>query len=152
MKQNELFNFTEVEITYKSHPEKRSFPIVKSSDDVYAVLKDVYDADQIEHIGCFFILLINRENRIIGVKKISEGGLTSTIVDPRVVFQTALKANATAIILSHNHPSGNTKPSPEDIKMTSKISEGGRLLEIAVLDHIIMTAETYYSFADEGMI
>jgi DNA repair protein RadC len=80
------------------------------------------------------------------------GGISGTVTDVRMIMQTALKSNASAIILAHNHPSGNTEPSDADKKITSKIKEAGQLLEIAVLDHLILTSETYLSFADEGLM
>lgn len=101
---------------------------------------------------CFYILILNRANEAIGVKQISQGGVSGTVADPKVIFQSALKANASAIILSHNHPSGNLTPSSEDLKLTKKLKEGGKLLDISILDHIIYSTEGYYSLADEGNI
>lgn len=100
----------------------------------------------------FWILLLNRANKIIGEKRISEGSLSSSIADPKKVFKMALEQSVSAIILSHNHPSGNRKPSKEDIRLTKKLVEGGKILEIAVLDHIIVANQTYFSFADESYI
>jgi DNA repair protein RadC len=100
----------------------------------------------------FYILLLNRANRVKGWYKVSEGGTAGTVVDPKLIFSTALKCHASSIILSHNHPSGNVKPSEEDLKLTKKLTEGGKLLEIAVLDHLILTSEEYLSFADEGLL
>ena len=95
---------------------------------------------------------MNRANKVLGVYKVSSGGVTGTVADPKQIFTAALKANACAIVLSHNHPSGNLKPSRQDEQLTSKIKEAGSFLDIKVLDHIIVTSEAYYSFADEGLL
>jgi len=86
------------------------------------------------------------------VVDISTGGVTGTIADPKLIFSAALKANACGIILSHNHPSGNIKPSPADEQLTAKIKAAGKYLDINVLDHVIVTSENYYSFAEEGLL
>lgn len=100
----------------------------------------------------FWILILNRANRVIGKHKISEGGISGTVVDPKKVFKTALDHHASSIILGHNHPSGMSNPSEADLKITKKLVEAGRLMEIAVLDHIIVGSDQYYSFADEGTL
>jgi DNA repair protein RadC len=96
--------------------------------------------------------LLNRGNKVIGICEISTGTVSGTLVDPRVVFATALKTNATGIILAHNHPSGNLKPSRADELLTDKLRKAGELLDVVVLDHIIVTTEGFYSFADEGYL
>lgn len=97
-----------------------------------------------------YMLLLNRANQVLGWFRVSEGGVAGTILDPRLIFGIALKCNAVGVILAHNHPSGNLKPSGADISQTKRLVEGGKLLEISVLDHLILTSEGYYSFADEG--
>lgn len=98
----------------------------------------------------FWIILLNRANRFISMVKISEGGISGTTVDPKKVFKIALDHHATAIILGHNHPSGNCVPSEADQRLTAKLIAGGRMLDITVLDHIIVADPSYYSFADRG--
>ena len=100
----------------------------------------------------FWIIFLNRANGIIGKKQISVGGMSGTVADPRMIFKAALDQKAVSIILCHNHPSGNNQPSAADVKLTKNISEGGKVLEITVLDHIIVTQHGFYSFADEGQI
>lgn len=100
----------------------------------------------------FWILLLNRANNIIGKKNISRGGLSGTLVDPKIIFKESIEARASGIILCHNHPSGNNRPSDADIRLTQKIKEGGRHLEISILDHIIIAGSSFYSFADEGLL
>jgi DNA repair protein RadC len=118
--------------------------------------KDVYDlfygdlADQ--NYEEFWILLLNRANKVIKKINISNGGVSGTVADPKKIFKMALDLNSTAIILAHNHPSGNMQPSETDIRLTRKLKEGGLILDLPVLDHLIITNNGYYSFADEGMI
>jgi len=95
---------------------------------------------------------LNRSNKIIKKVLISEGGITGTVADPKRIFKAAIEQNATSIILCHNHPSGNIKPSDADIKLTKKLKEAGSFLDISILDHIIMGDDTFYSFADEGIL
>jgi len=97
-------------------------------------------------------LLLNRGNRVLGIMNVSSGGVSGTIADPKIIFTAALKSNASALVLSHNHPSGTLKPSQPDISLTKKLVDGGKLLDITVLDHLIVTNEGYYSFADEGLL
>lgn len=100
----------------------------------------------------FCILLLNRANKVLRAVKISDGGITGTVVDPRKVFKIALDNNATSIILGHNHPSGQLAPSDADIKLTKKLKEAGDMLDLPVLDHLIIGDGNYYSFADEGIM
>jgi len=100
----------------------------------------------------FWILFLNRANRIIGKQAVSTGGMSGTVVDPKIIFKAALDNKASSIILCHNHPSGNIKPSEADIRLTKNLLEAGRVLEISVLDHVIVTQDAFFSFADEGMM
>ena len=125
---------------------------MKGSKDIHGLLKKrVYDEDSIGYKETFNVLLLNNANKIIGYTTVAEGGLTSTIVDVRTILQTALISHATSIILSHNHPSGNVRPSYHDDNLTKKIKSACELMDIRVLDHIIVTPEdSYYSYCDEG--
>jgi DNA repair protein RadC len=98
------------------------------------------------------VLYLNRANNTIAWSKISTGGMSATVVDIRVIFATALKVGAQAIILSHNHPGGQLKPSTQDLAMTKRIVEGGKILDINVLDHLIITDGGYLAFSDEGLV
>lgn len=122
---------------------------IKSSNDaydlLYADLSDKYHEE-------FWILLLDRANQLIKKINISEGGLSGTIADPKKIFKLALENNCSSIILAHNHPSNNLKPSENDIKLTKTILKAGTTLEINVLDHIIVGSDNYFSFADESMI
>ena len=97
-------------------------------------------------------MLLNRFNKVIGIVCISTGSVTSTIVDPKLIFGAALKAVATGIILAHNHPSSNLQPSDADKKLTAKLKAGAVLLEMEILDHLIITEDGYFSFADNGIL
>ena len=122
---------------------------VTTSQQVYELMKeDLHDLRQEE----FWVILLRRNNTVISKEQISKGGISGTVVDPKVIFQKALKESASGVVLCHNHPSGNRNPSRADITLTKKISEGGQLLEINVLDHVIYTNTGYFSFADEEMI
>lgn len=122
---------------------------VSSSKDVAGYLQNTLQFLQRE---VFAILLLNRANRIIHFEIVSEGGITGTVADPRIILKKALEHNATGIILCHNHPSGNLKPSHADEMLTKKIKNAASFLDILVTDHIIVSHEGYFSFADEGML
>jgi DNA repair protein RadC len=145
------FKVAEIEVTYKNKVNPSDRPKIIRSQDCYELLKSVW-SDKIEYVEEFYVVLLNRANRVLGFSRISEGGLTGCVVDAKRVFQCALKANASSIILTHNHPSGQTQPSEADIQITKKIKTAGDYLEITVIDHIIVTPYAYYSFADEGIM
>ncbi|GAL86822.1 hypothetical protein MYP_4052 [Sporocytophaga myxococcoides] len=145
-------NLSEVELSYKYKAKPSSLPQITCSGDAYNLLLSIWQMDKIEYIEEFIVLLLNRSNRVLGWTKVSSGGVSGTVADPRIIFQTALLSNASGIILAHNHPSGNIYPSEPDIQLTKKMKEAGKVLEIPVLDHIIITSENYYSFADEGKL
>jgi len=98
----------------------------------------------------FHVMFLNRANRVIKSERISQGGVSGTVTDVRLILKTAIELLASGMIISHNHPSGNTSPSDSDIRITQKIKEAGALLDIQLLDHIIVTGRDYYSFADNG--
>ncbi|RFZ82070.1 JAB domain-containing protein [Mucilaginibacter terrenus] len=100
----------------------------------------------------FWIMLLSRSAKVIAKELISKGGLSGTVADPRVIYHIAIQHQASSLILIHNHPSGNLKPSREDIILTKKIADAGKLLDINVLDHLIISDNGYFSFGDEGMI
>jgi DNA repair protein RadC len=143
---------SEVQLSYKTTVKASERPQVNTSQDVHRVLQSNWNYETIEFIEEFKILLLNRANRVIGIVPISVGGTSGTIADPKVIFVSALKMNAASIILAHNHPSGNLKPSHADIELTKKLKSAGQFLDLPVLDHIILTKDGFYSFADEGMI
>jgi DNA repair protein RadC len=100
----------------------------------------------------FWLLILNRANFVKAKLMISKGGQSGTVVDPKIIFKTALDLNAASIILAHNHPSGNTKPSAEDLKVTKRLVEAGKMMDLPVLDHLIIADRLFFSFADEGLL
>lgn len=148
-----LSQVSEIKVTYTLKIKKQDRYKVVCAEDTYKVLmKEVYTPESIEYVESFYILLLNRANEILGYKLISQGGINGTVVDAKIVFGTALKCNASSIILSHNHPSGSLYPSQPDKDLTAKLIKGGKVLDILVLDHLIVTSEGYYSFAEEGFM
>jgi DNA repair protein RadC len=147
-----LFQVSEIEISYRPKFKASERPRITCSKDIYEILSQSWDMNKIDLLEQFKILLLNRGNKVLGIYEVSTGGMAGTITDPKLIFGTALKGCASSIILAHNHPSGNLKPSQADINLTRKVKDGGNLLDIAVLDHLIVTSEGYYSFADEGLI
>lgn len=152
MVHQQVFKVAEVEVSYKPNYSISERPIIRSSNDTYSLLIQQWDDGKINFIEEFKLLLMNRCNRVLGIVNLSMGGVSGTVVDTKVMFATALKANASAIILAHNHPSESLKPSDADIKLTRRLVECGKLLDINVLDHLIVTRSSYYSFADECMM
>lgn len=127
-------------------PEK---PRVGSSREAYDIISgDLIDLSHEE----FWVLHLNRANRLIRKQRISEGGVSGTVADPKVIFKGALDHLASGIIVAHNHPSGNRTASQSDIDLTRKLKEAGQFLEIQLLDHLIVCGPKYFSFADEGML
>jgi DNA repair protein RadC len=146
------FEVAEIQLSYKSKVNASLRPKISSSKDAEKILRETWDSDKLELIEQFKILLINRAQRVLGILEVSQGGIAGTVADPKIIFVSALKAAACGIILAHNHPSGNLNASQADIDLTRKLNEAGRFLEIQILDHIIITSEKYFSFADEGLL
>ncbi|WP_186758445.1 RadC family protein [Echinicola salinicaeni] len=130
-----------------SEPPKRIK--ITSSNDVYELMKPVLMDEPVEY---FYIIILNRANYVIKKQMISQGGTSGTVADPKLIFKYALENRAAAIVLVHNHPSGNRKPSRADEQLTKKLVDLGRNLELPVIDHVIFTDVGYFSFADEAMI
>ncbi len=125
-------------------------PQIQSSSDAWNIIAPmIMDLNHEE----FWILLLNRANRVISKERISSGGVAGTVVDAKIIFRRALEGGpASSIILAHNHPSGNLKPSQADIDITKKLRKAGESLDISVLDHLIISGNAYYSFADDGAL
>jgi len=141
-----MYSIPEIEIKYKGTSIEKTK--IKSSKDAEEVFRKMYNSDTLEFIESSIVLFLNQANKTIGWYKLSQGGLSGTIMDVRLIFHVAIKCGATGIIVSHNHPSGQLIPSDADNQMTRKIKEAGKILEIQLLDHLIITEEGYYSFAD----
>jgi DNA repair protein RadC len=145
----DLYQVAEIELSYKRNGNMAERPKVVRAEDAYHVFLNQWEETKLDFIEQSKIMLLNRNNRVLGLCNISSGGISGTVVDPRLIFVTALKANASSIILAHNHPSGNLSPSEADIRMTRRIMDAGELLEVKVLDHIIVTSDGFYSFSEQ---
>lgn len=122
---------------------------ISSSNDAYEyLLPQLQDLNHEE----FWIVCLSRNNEVLKCKRISEGGMHATVVDPKKVFHEALMERAAALIVAHNHPSGNLQPSQEDMRITKRLVDSGRIIDCPVLDHLIVTSRGYYSFADEHQL
>lgn len=146
------YNSTCPEISIKmKHGEVKKTKIRQSSD-IYNFMKEVFDADTLEYNESAIAVYLNRANNTIGWFKVSQGGIAGTVIDNKMILGPALKIGASAIIIAHNHPSGNLQPSNSDRLITKKLKNACDIMEITLIDHLIITTENYYSFADEGEI
>lgn len=150
--QFDLSNIAEVQLSYVTKVKPSERPKIQTSRDSFEILRNTWNADTMELREEMKVMLLNHGHRLLGIYKLSEGGVAGTVADPKLIFAAAIKSNSSAIILAHNHPSGNLQPSQADIQLTKKCKEIGRMLDLVVLDHIIITADAYYSFADDGII
>jgi DNA repair protein RadC len=147
-----LSRIAEVELVYRNFIKPSDRPQVQESKIAYQHFLESWSENKIEFVEQFKIMLLSRACRILGILEISTGGVSGTVADVRLIYTAALKGNAAGLILAHNHPSGSLKPSDADIQLTRKICEAGKLLDIKIEDHLIITTEGYYSFADEGLL
>jgi DNA repair protein RadC len=152
MMKEALVKVAEVELVYKSKVKASERPTIQTSADAVNVLRVLWEEGKMDLVEQFKVLFLNRGNKVIGIYNVSTGGITGTIADPRLIFTAALKINAVSLILCHNHPSGSLKPSKADEEITQKIAGAGKFLDIKVLDHVILSSESYFSFADEGLL
>jgi DNA repair protein RadC len=125
---------------------------IKQSKDCADLFRSIWDVDSLPINESVIIIFLNRNNNTIGWYKVSQGGLSGSVIDVRLILATALNCLASGIIIAHNHPSGNLNPSEADSKMTQKLKNSAEIMDIQVLDHIILTETEYYSFADNGLI
>lgn len=147
------FADTNIQMIFRYTKPKNSLTLIQSSKDTFNFLKDVFIKDKLDSQEMFIVLYMNRANRIMAYDIISLGGVTGTVVDSRILIQKAVLLLASAVIISHNHPSGNLNPSQADISVTKKLKQSLQLIDISLLDHIIIADENnYHSFADEGEI
>ena len=141
----------EIQITYNPRPAIK-YKAICSSIEVNEVLTMIFPENQIALKEFFYVLLLNQANGILGYFRLSEGGITSTPVDVRGIFQVALKANATGVLVAHNHPSGVAEPSVADERITERLKEALALIDIRVLDHLIVGDSSVVSFAERGLL
>ena len=146
----DLQHAAEIKVSYQ--PNNQHKPVVNSSRDAYLVFKGFFSGDTISLQEQFAVMYLNRCGRVIGVFKVATGSMTRVVCDIRLILAVALKTAAIAIMLCHNHPSENIAPSVEDTNLTTQIKEAAKLMNITLLDHLIITRDNYYSFADEGLL
>lgn len=155
MQQNWLsqyYQVSEVEIVYRNKIPYQDRIQVNRSGVAYEILRQCWDENRWELVEEFKILLLDRQHHCLGISQIATGGSAACVVDAKIVFATALKANASSLILAHNHPSGHLKASQADLELTRKLCQGGKLLDLPVLDHLIVTPANYLSLADQGLM
>lgn len=141
-----------IKLTFDKKVKKSELAVIRTSSDIAAVLREVFNKDTFEWTEEFILLCLNQRNAVVGFYKVSSGGITGTVADPRIILTVALNCCATKIILSHNHPSGNLQPSRADEELTQKIKMAARCLDITVIDHVIITDDSFYSFSDNGIL
>lgn len=141
----------EIEISYKPAIQPSERLEVNTPDKAERVFRSIWKLS-LDHRESFYALLLDRSNKLLGYLLVSVGGLTGTVVDPRIIFQAALKANSCGVILAHNHPSGNPRPSDTDIRLTRKLMEAGKFLDILVHDHLILVPGGFTSMSNEGLL
>ncbi len=148
---NKMQQVCELTVTYKPRVKAADRYLIRSSEDAYSLLMQAaFDTETLEYKEFLKLVLLNKANRVLGITTISEGGMDSTVVDIRLILQTALLAHATAIILAHNHPSGEWMPSRHDDMITKKIKEATGVVDILLHDHIIVTREGYTVIRTRG--
>ena len=144
-----MYKVSEVAISYK--PKNAHHPIIADPCEAYALLKDTW-GDTLEHHETMKVLLFNNRSHLLGIATIGEGGITETPADIRIIFQYALLSNATCFILAHNHPSGVLKTSFQDDTITRAVKDASKIMNIRFIDHLIITAESYYSYTENGRL
>ena len=144
-------DLAEIQVSYKNKQENKVK--IKHSKDAFDILYSLFNKDTIEYIEQFYLLLLNRANKILGWINLSKGGTVGTVVDVKVIYAIALITNSSSVLLCHNHPSGNIQPSDADKNLTKAIYEAGKLFNINLIDHVIISPDkNYFSFADEGIL
>lgn len=152
LSENQLCAVSEVVVSYRPAVKPSLRPVIKCSEDAYNILMGFWNHDKIQLTEQFCLILLNVRHRVLGVIELSSGSYDATFADIKMIFSIALKACANSIIVAHNHPSGECSPSSNDVKLTERLVEAGKILTIKVDDHLIVTTDGYYSFADKGLI
>jgi DNA repair protein RadC len=141
-----------IKVTFDKKFKKSELYKITSSKSAYDIFIKIFNADTFDWCEEFLILCLNNSNAVTGFYKLSSGGITGTVVDIRMIYTLALNSCSTSIIIAHNHPSGKLAPSTADLSITKKIKAAGEFLDIKLLDHLILTDESYLSFSDEGIL
>ena len=150
--ENLLTTISELSLSYRPLVKPSERPLVRQAKDVYEILMGFWNMDSIHLHESFCMMLLNNRKRVLGIVQLSTGGMTGVVADTKMVFGVALKACACSIIVAHNHPGGDTAPSEADISVTRKLAAAGKLLDLKLDDHLIVTTEGYFSFAEQGYL
>jgi len=151
-KNNRIWQVSEISLRYEQRIKLADSPMIHTSRDAWQIFYDHW-SDDLELLECFNVLFLNRANKVKGLFQASRGGVAGTVVDAKIIYGAAVKAMASSIIVAHNHPSGNLRPSHADEVLTTKLKNAGKALDIQFLDHLILTPDgRYTSFADEGKL
>lgn len=141
----------EITVSFRDMVKVSDRKAIYSKENAVNIFKEIFE-DFMEHHEEVWAMYLNKANKVIGVSQISKGGISGTIIDTRIILQTALKSSASSIIIAHNHPSGNLKPSDDDVKITRKLKDACQIMDITLLDHIILTRENHFSFSHQTVI
>ncbi|MCQ4035767.1 JAB domain-containing protein [Kaistella montana] len=141
---------SEIEVSY--NPQRIVEYQISDSSKTYELMLSQWNWKEIEMLEEVKLIFLNRNNIVIGIYNLAKGGISQCTVDIRIILAVALKSLSTSIILVHNHPSGNLQPSQSDKEITKNLKEACKMVQIALIDHLIITKENYYSFADEGLL
>jgi DNA repair protein RadC len=147
-----LFTVSEIELIYKPKLKPSQRPTIKCSREAYDLMVNTWDLETIELMEQLKVIYLNKARKVLGILEVASGSPIQAAVDVRLIFGTALKANASSIILVHNHPSGNLKVSEPDLVTTATVKQVGAFHEILLIDHLIITSEGYLSLGDEGLL
>ncbi len=139
----------EIQVSYRTEIIEK--PVINNSSTAFKLFLNSWNRDNIELLEEFKVMFLNQANKVLGIYSLSKGGINQCTVDIRHIYSIALKVNASAIIVAHNHPSGNLKPSSADLKITSQIASAGEILNIKLLDHLIITEVDYFSIEESGL-
>lgn len=142
----------EIKIVYDKKVKAADRFSLTTSSDAYQLFKKHWNQETIDFREEMYVLYLNRNNKVLGIYPLAAGGITGVVADIRIILAVALGCMACAIIIAHNHPSGNTKPSSADQQLTQKLKEAAKLHDISLIDHIILGEDSYLSFADEGLL
>ena len=149
---NNITNLGEVDVVYRYTDTLNDRPEIKTAEDAIEIFKQLFNAEKLGLQEQFVAVYLNRCNKVIGTSNLFTGGVSGTVVDMKILLSVGLKLMASSILVSHNHPSGKLKPSQADLNLTKNLQQASKSLEIQILDHIIITENHYFSFADEGVL
>lgn len=150
--ENQLFTVAELTLSYRPTIKPNQRPKIKTPEQAHKIFLEHWNEDKIYLSEQFYMMLLNVRGNVLGIIELSSGGMSGTVVDLKMVFATALKACANSIIVAHNHPSGDIRPSEQDKAITNRIAEAGKILQVELSDHLIISPDNFFSFSKEELI